>query len=102
MATSKQETKEKSKQEIQLVKGKFTPSEASDVITSLLNEKINFHKLQRLQVYEGNHACETEQLDARIKELEEEKRIAKKYIANIRGKGKNIRINGILEIMDAD
>lgn len=101
------ETKELTKtvntdQKIQLVKGEFTPSEASDVITSLLNEKINFHKLQRLQVTEGDHGCETGQLDGRIKELEEEKRIAKEFIANTRGQRKNLRINGILEITLAD
>lgn len=89
---------EKIEQKIQLVKGEFTPSEASHVVTSLLNEKINFHKLQRLQISEGNHGCETNHLDGRIKELEEEKRIAREYISSIRGIGKNLKINGILEI----
>ena len=36
------------KQKFQLVKGDFTPSEASDVIMSLIDEKINFHQKQRL------------------------------------------------------
>ena len=101
------ETKEltkpvKTDQKIQLVKGEFTPSEASDVITSLLNEKINFHKLQRLQATEGDHGCDTGQLDGRIKELEEEKRIAKEFISKTRGAGKNLKINGILEITLAE
>lgn len=98
METKELAKTEKIEQKIQLVKGEFTPSEASDVITSLLNEKINFHKLQRLQISEGNHGCETDQLDGRIKELEEEKRIAREYIAKIRENGKNLGINGILEI----
>ena len=61
------------KQEIQLVKGLFTPSEASDVVLSLIDQKINFHKIQRLQIWEGNHRCETDQLDDRIAELNQEK-----------------------------
>jgi hypothetical protein len=89
---------EKATQKIQLVKGDFTPSEASDVIMSLINEKINFHKLQRLQMWEGNHKCKTDQLDGRIGELEKEKEIAREFINNSRGLGQNLRINGILEI----
>lgn len=93
---------EKSTQQIQLVKGAFTPSEASDVIMSLLNEKINFHKLQRLQMWELNHQCTTEQIDARIEELEKEKQIAREFINNQRPLGKKIAINGILTISIAE
>ncbi len=102
METEKATKTKRTEQKIQLVKGEFTPSEASDVITSLINEKINFHKIQRLQIYEGNHGCETDQLDGRIKELEEEKRIAKEFIANSRGLGNNLKINGVLEITVAE
>ncbi|GAA0873094.1 hypothetical protein GCM10009117_22410 [Gangjinia marincola] len=85
-------------QKIQLVQGSFTPSEASHVICSLLDEKINFHKIQRLQMREGDECCETKPLDGRIQELQEEKRIAKEYIAGIRALGKNLKIDGILNI----
>jgi hypothetical protein len=89
---------EKETQKIQLVKGDFTPNEASDVIMSLINEKINFHKLQRLQMWEGNHKCIPDQLNGRIEELEKEREIARGFINSIRGLGKNLKINGILEI----
>jgi len=89
---------EETKQAIQLEEGEFTPSEASHVITSLLDEKINFHKLQRLQVCEGNAHSDTAYTDTRIKELENEKRIAKEFIADIRSLGRNLKINGVLEI----
>lgn len=51
---------------IQLVDGTFTPTEASDVINALIDEKINFHKIQRLKIYEGNHQGKTNLLDNRI------------------------------------
>lgn len=89
---------EKVTQKIQLVKGEFTPSEASHIIMNLIDEKINFHKLQRLQMWEGNHKSKTDQLDGRIQELEKEKEIAKKFINSIRGLGQNLSINGVLEI----
>jgi hypothetical protein len=89
---------EKTNQKIQLVKGEFTPSEASHIIMSLIDEKINFHKIQRLQIWEGNHKCNTEQLDGRIAELEKEKEIAREFINSTRGSGQNLKINGTLEI----
>lgn len=95
------ETKEvtiTTKQKIQLVKGEFTPSEAYDVIMSLIDEKINFHKLQRLQLWEGNHLGKTDQLDNRIKELLEEKQTTKEFLARTRERGKNYVINGVLQI----
>ncbi|WP_299164368.1 hypothetical protein [uncultured Eudoraea sp.] len=93
---------EKTTQKIQLIKGEFTPSEASDVIIALIDEKINFHKIQRLQLWEGNHKYETNQLDGRINELREEKRIAKEFISNTRGLGRNLKINGVLQITVAE
>ena len=55
-------------------------------------------KIQRLQIWEGNHKCETDQLDGRIKELQNEKKIAHEFIDSARALGQNLKINGILEI----
>lgn len=96
-ATQLKETK-KVTQKVQLVKGEFTPSEASHIIMNLIDEKINFHKIQRLQIWESNHNCKTDQIDSRIAELEQEKEIARDYINKSRGTGQNLNINGTLEI----
>jgi len=93
---------EKATQKIELVKGGFTPSEASDVIMKLIDVKINFHKIQRLQIWEGNHKCKTNQLDGRIQELEREKEIAREFIDSKRGLGLNLIINGTLELSVAE
>ncbi|SHG51296.1 hypothetical protein [Flagellimonas flava] len=92
------ETLVKTDQKIQLVDGTFTASEALDVITALLNEKINFHKLQRLSWCEGNRDANTKYPDGRIHELETEKLIAKNFINSVRSEGKRLRIDGILNI----
>lgn len=89
-------------EEIQLVKGSFSPLEASQIILSLINEKINFHKIERLQIWEGNHNCETEPLDKRIEELEKEKVNAKKIIEKAKEIGAQIKINGVLAISLVD
>lgn len=85
-------------QEIQLVKGEFTPSQASDVIMALINQKINYHKIEGLQNWERNHKYDQEPLNNRINELEEEKRIAADFISKMREQGKNLKIKGIIEI----
>lgn len=89
-------------QKIELVKGEFTPSEASDIIVKLIDVKINFHKIQRLQILEGNQECKTNQLDGRIQELEREKEIAREFIDSKRGLGQNLMINGTLELSVAE
>lgn len=92
------ETLVRTKQKIQLVDGTFTPSEASDVILALLDEKINFHKLQRLSWCEGSATADTEYPDGRIQELEKEKQIIKEFIASVRHEGKKLKISGVLNI----
>lgn len=102
METAALEKPKRTSQKVQLVKGEFTPSETYDVVVGLINEKINFHKIQRLQVWEGDHKCEKPNLVGRINELEEEKKNVKDFISSIRGLGKNLKINGVLEISIAD
>lgn len=98
MESQKVLTKKQVQQKIQLVKGEFTCSEAAHVITRLIDEKINFHKLQRLQMIEGDHVCNTNPLSGRIQELEQEKETVRKYFNSQRPSQKTFSINGVLEI----
>ena len=88
----------KTKQKIQLVDGTFTASETADVVIALINEKINFHKLQRISWCEGSADADTKYPDGRIAELEKEKEITKEFVAQVRHLGKKLRISGVLEI----
>jgi hypothetical protein len=85
-------------QKVQLVEGQFSPSHANQVITSLLDTKINFHKLIKLSACIGEHEADTEYTDKRIEELQLEKLVAQELIKEARQNGKNIRINGTLEL----
>ena len=80
------------------MKGEFTPSEACDIVEALIKQKVNFHKIQRLRLWEGNCESDTPGLDGRIGELIEDKKTAKTFINEARKKGMNIEINGSLEI----
>ena len=85
-------------QKVQLVEGGFTAAEAMDVISALIEEKINFHKIQRLSICEGDDKAETIFEDNRISELLNELKIAKEYLSEARRNGQMVTINGILDI----
>ena len=102
METKNTISKEVKVQNIQLVDGEFTPSQASDIISALINQKINYHKIEGLQLWERDHNNDPKPLSNRINELEEEKRLAEEFIAELKAKGKNLKINGILNLSIAD
>ncbi|AGC75908.1 hypothetical protein LX97_00589 [Nonlabens dokdonensis] len=83
---------------VQLVDSKFSPSEAADVVSSLIREKINFHKLHRLSMCEGNVNSNTKYDDSRVVELDLERKKFKEICREAKANGKRIKINGILEI----
>lgn len=89
-------------QKINLIDGQFTPAEANDVMEALIREKINFHKVQRLQLLIGDDNYETKELGGRIAELQAEQQKAKAFFAEARAAGRKVVINGTLEISFAD
>ncbi|WP_411896186.1 hypothetical protein [Winogradskyella sp. A2] len=89
---------EKARQEVQLVEGLFTPSEATHIVNALIDQKVNFHKIQKLRLCEGHEASDTTYEHNRINELNDAKQTAKDYIAIARKEGYNVVINGTLNI----
>ena len=83
---------------VQLIDGEFTPSEASFLVNTLIEEKINFHKLHRLAICEGNILSDTTFDDSRVGELLEEKDTFKRLYQEAKAAGKKLKINGILEV----
>jgi hypothetical protein len=89
---------EKAKQEVQLVEGLFTPSEATHIVNALIDQKVNFHKIQKLRMCEGYDEADTTYENSRINELNDAKQTAKDYISIARKQGYNVVINGTLNI----
>jgi hypothetical protein len=86
------------KQNINLVDGNFTASEATDVINALLDAKINFHKLKRLSITEGNTNEKCEYDNNRIIELIDEKGFAKAFFSEARLQGKKLKMESTITI----
>jgi len=84
--------------QVKLIDGTFTPSEAKDVINTLIKEKINFHKIHRLSMSEGNVNTDTSFDDGRVNELLRAKGDFGNVYAEAKANGKKLRITGTLDI----
>ncbi len=89
-------------QSIKLIAGQFTPSEAADIIDSILDIKINYHKIKRLSITEGNCDDLCEYDNGRINELIDAKLDAKSFFSDARLKGKKLKINSSISISIED
>lgn len=95
MKTTMQESTTKT---INLIEGKFTTSEAVDIIYDVLDVKINFHKLQRLSKTEGNHNATCTYDNGRIQELIASQEEILKFFNELKTTGKKISIKSTIEI----
>lgn len=85
------------KQNYQILDGNFTPSEAGDVLLSMVKSNINFFKIQSLTFHEtcsGNTAIPSEQ----INELQNIDSSLRTLLKEASAKGMQLKINGFIEI----
>ena len=92
----------KKHQNIDLVDGTFNVSDAADIINGILDVKINYHKLKRLSITEGNINDMCEYDTGRINELIQAKEDAKVFFNRLRHSGKKLKINGIISIEEIE
>ncbi len=89
---------ETTQQQIKLIEGKFTASEAAGIINDVLQVKINFHKLNRLSINEADmsNACEFD--NGRIHELYQAQEDAREFLNEMRQQGKKLTITSTINI----
>lgn len=97
-STPVQSTETLAPKKVQLVRGEYSLDEAAEIIYSLLDQKINFHKKAQLKLWEGFHHADMGQLTHRISELEQEKKSVSDLLSSMMGTKANLKINGILEL----
>ena len=85
-------------QKINLIDGTYTPSEAAHIVSSVLKVKINFHKLHRLSIQEGNELDECKLDSGRINELMNEQELSKEFFSQARLQGKKLRMRSVIHI----
>ena len=82
---------------ITLVKGTFDPSEAADVLLTLINDKIKFHSIQILNLREGSEK-DISYSEERIKALKAAKAEITDMVVQARNKGLVLDIHSSIEI----
>lgn len=95
----RQSVKEK---DVKLIDGEFTPSQALDILSALIDEKINYHKVENLQHWESNHHTDPQPFLKRIQELEHQKQVLEDYVLKLKKAGQNLKINGKLSLKPID
>lgn len=89
---------ENSTKTFKLVEGNFTKREALSIVDSVINAKINFHKVHRLSIQEGNENDKCAYDNSRINELLKDKKETKEFLRNLESKGCNIKISSNVTI----
>ncbi len=84
--------------EIKLIEGTFTPSEAADLIDAMLEVKINFHKLHRLHVMEGDRTDSCADDGSRIDELLNYKKEVMAMLKEANQNGSKITLDSNLKL----
>ncbi len=88
----------KNTQTFKLIDGLFSKREALSIVDSVIKAKINFHKVHRLSIQEGNENDECNYDNSRINELVTDKKEAKEFLRNLESKGYNIKISSNVTI----
>ncbi|MGV3538855.1 MAG: hypothetical protein ACO1OQ_03540 [Rufibacter sp.] len=85
------------KKSFDLVKGKFTPKEALEILSHLISTKINFHNLQIFSKHERTEVVDKHSIK-RIEELEASKELIKELTLEAERCGKTLRLQSTIQI----
>ncbi|MDZ7682663.1 MAG: hypothetical protein U5J63_13360 [Fodinibius sp.] len=88
-------------EELPLIKGTFAPSEAKEVLMSLINSKISFHNMKNLRSYEHNGSQDQESKQ-RTKELKKTRKHLLTILENAENDGNSVRIESQIKIEFCD
>jgi len=83
---------------VQIVDGNFSPTEASDMLNELITSRINFHNIQMLRMWEGNHRYNSNEWDKKMEALEKERAEAIALLAKAKKEGCNVEIIGDIKV----
>lgn len=102
MQTQEMNSKVLSTKQIKLVDGEFLKSQALEIISNLIDQKINYHKVEGLQMWESNHNIDKEPIHKRIDELKQEKIDLHAYIESLANDDIKLKVKGVLEVEIVD
>jgi hypothetical protein len=82
---------------ITFINGHFSPAEAADVLLSLLNDKIKFHRVKSLNLRNEEQGLNMSS-EERIEKLKEAKKIVERLVLKAHKEGMILSIKSAIEI----
>lgn len=83
---------------VQVVNGNFSPYEASDMLNELVKSRVNFHNVQMLRMWEGNHHFDAKEWNKKIETMKQERTDAIALIAKAKKEGFMVELIGNIEV----
>ncbi len=84
-------------EDITLIKGKFDPANAKDILLNLINYKINYHELKNFSL-EERYGKKDQLSEQRIQELKNSRIQILKLIDHAVHNGHQLKINSVIKI----
>lgn len=85
-------------QKVNLVDNCYSPQEAKDLISELVETKLEFLKIQNLKEFIRDSSCDCRPGSLRIEELKQDLMEMKKVLDQSRVKGRGVKVNCTLQI----
>ena len=84
-------------QNYKLVEGQFSPSDATNILFTLFNSKINFHQLESFRIQERNFKNRDNiKHEERVEELKEAYKVLKALINEASDENMDLEIHGTI------
>jgi len=84
-------------QNYKLIEGRFSPSDATNVLFALFNSKINFHQLESFRIQEKNFVNpDSRKHEERVEELKQAYKYLKGIVNEASNDGMDLEIHGTI------
>jgi len=97
LAVEEKRTSKVAKGTYELIKGEFSPAEASEIINGLFSQKINFHEVKSFSEL-IRYGTKDEDTTHRLNELRLNQQFANDFIKEARETGKQLRVRSTITI----
>ena len=83
---------------VDLINEKLPPREAIELLEALVGARIQWHNINMLRQWEGNHRFDATRFDQKINELKAQKKSAKDFISSIKEQNVHIEFTARIEV----
>jgi len=85
-------------QKFQVIQDRFSPSEAKEVVCSMIDPYIQYYKLQYMRNWEGDHEFDSSSIDKKIDMLNAMKGELENSINRADSEGFMLNLEGLLDL----